>query len=127
MEHKLWGGRFSAPTAEEMRRYNDSFRFDIRLYEVDIAGSVAWAGALLAADLIDEDEYEALAQGLELVRREFADGMFAAVIGDEDIHTAVERRLHELIGEPALKLHTGRSRNDQIATDMRLYCIGAAR
>lgn len=127
MEHKLWGGRFSAPTAEEMRRYNDSFRFDIRLYEVDIAGSVAWAGALLAADLIDEDEYEALAQGLELVRREFADGMFTAVIGDEDIHTAVERRLHELIGEPALKLHTGRSRNDQIATDMRLYCIGAAR
>jgi argininosuccinate lyase len=127
METKLWGGRFSAPTAEEMRRYNDSFRYDIRLYEADITGSIAWAGALLDADLISDDEHEAIVQGLELVRREFADGVFAPQIDDEDIHTAVERRLVELIGEPALRLHTGRSRNDQIATDMRLFCIGAAR
>jgi argininosuccinate lyase len=127
IEHRLWGARFAAPTAEEMRRYNDSFRYDVRLYEVDIAGSVAWAGALLAADLISDEEHEAIVQGLELVRREFADGVFAPQIDDEDIHTAVERRLVELIGEPALRLHTGRSRNDQIATDMRLFCIGAAR
>jgi argininosuccinate lyase len=127
MEHRLWGGRFAAPTAAEMRRYNDSFRFDRRLAEADIAGSIAWAEAIEAAGLIGAAECEALTQGLELVRREFADGTFVAVEGDEDIHTAVERRLRELIGEPALKLHTGRSRNDQVATAFRLFAIGAAR
>jgi argininosuccinate lyase len=127
MEHKLWGGRFAAPTAETMRRYNDSFRFDRRLAEADIAGSVAWAEAIEAAGLISADECEAITQGLELVRREFADGSFDSAAGDEDIHTAIERRLHELIGTPALKLHTGRSRNDQVATAFRLFCIGAAR
>ncbi|NCC35073.1 MAG: argininosuccinate lyase, partial [Chloroflexia bacterium] len=127
MEHKLWGGRFAEPTAATMRRFNDSFRFDRRLAEVDIDGSIAWAGALLEADLINREEYEALCQGLELVRREFADGSFAAIEGDEDIHTAVERRLHELVGVVALKLHTGRSRNDQVATDMRLFAISAGR
>ncbi|MBP1467665.1 argininosuccinate lyase [Candidatus Chloroploca sp. M-50] len=127
MEHKLWGGRFAEPTAATMRRFNDSFRFDRRLAEVDIDGSIAWAGALLEAGLINREEYEALCQGLELVRREFADGSFEAIEGDEDIHTAVERRLHELVGVVALKLHTGRSRNDQVATDMRLFAISAGR
>ncbi|WP_129676767.1 argininosuccinate lyase [Candidatus Chloroploca sp. Khr17] len=127
MEHKLWGGRFAEPTAATMRRFNDSFRFDRRLAEVDIDGSIAWAGALLEADLIKREEHEALCQGLELVRREFADGSFVAIEGDEDIHTAVERRLHELVGVVALKLHTGRSRNDQVATDMRLFAISAGR
>ncbi|ACL23212.1 argininosuccinate lyase [Chloroflexus aggregans] len=127
MEHRLWGGRFSEPTAAEMRRFNDSFRFDRRLADVDITGSIAWAGALAQAGLIDEDEYAALVRGLELVRAEFANGTFVPAEGDEDIHTAVERRLRELIGDAALKLHTGRSRNDQVATDMRLYTIGIAR
>ena len=127
MEHKLWGGRFEEPTTATMRRYNDSFRFDVRLSSVDIAGSIAWANALEEANLISAEECERLEQGLELVRREFADGSFVASEGDEDIHTAVERRLHELVGEVALKLHTGRSRNDQVATDMRLFAIAAAR
>ncbi|GAB4438553.1 MAG: argininosuccinate lyase [Chloroflexi bacterium OHK40] len=127
MDHRLWGGRFAAPNAEEMRRYNDSFRFDRRLADVDITGSVAWAGALEQAGLISAEECEALTQGLELVRREFADGRFEPKPGDEDIHTAIERRLHELVGEPALRLHTGRSRNDQVATSLRLFAIGAAR
>ncbi len=127
MEHRLWGGRFAAPNADEMRRYQDSFRFDRRLAEADIAGSVAWAEALEHAGLISEEEHEALVQGLELVRREFADGRFEPLESDEDIHTAVERRLHELVGEPALKLHTGRSRNDQVATAFRLFAIRAAR
>lgn len=127
MEHKLWGGRFSAPTAAEMSLYNDSFRFDVRLAACDISGSIAWASALAEAGLITSDEQEQLVQGLELVRREFADGRFEAKPSDEDIHTAVERRLGELVGEVALKLHTGRSRNDQVATDMRLFAIGAAR
>ena len=127
MDHKLWGGRFAEPTAATMRRYNDSFRFDVRLADVDIAGSIAWANALEEANLISAEECERLEQGLELVRREFADGSFVAVEADEDIHTAVERRLHELVGTVALKLHTGRSRNDQVATTMRLFAITAAR
>ncbi len=127
MEHRLWGGRFSEPTAAEMRRFNDSFRFDARLADVDIAGSIAWATALEQAGLISAAEHADLVRGLEQVRAEFASGAFVAADGDEDIHTAVERRLRELIGDAALKLHTGRSRNDQVATDMRLYAIGIAR
>ncbi|HMQ32962.1 MAG TPA: argininosuccinate lyase [Chloroflexaceae bacterium] len=127
MDHRLWGGRFEEPTAEVMRRFQDSFRFDARLAEVDIAGSIAWANALEEAGLISVEECETLEQGLNLVRMEFADGRFVSVEGDEDIHTAVERRLGELVGEVALKLHTGRSRNDQVATDMRLFAIAAAR
>ena len=127
MDHRLWGGRFDEPTAEEMRRFQDSFRFDVRLAEMDIDGSLAWSRALEEAGLITSEEGETLRQGLNLVRLEFTDGRFQAVEGDEDIHTAVERRLGELVGEVALKLHTGRSRNDQVATDMRLFAIAAAR
>lgn len=127
MDHKLWGGRFDEPTAETMRRFNDSFRFDVRLAEVDIDGSIAWANALEEAGLITLEEYETLEQGLNMVRLEFVDRRFLALESDEDIHTAVERRLGELVGEVALKLHTGRSRNDQVATDMRLFAIAAAR
>ncbi|MCG8350906.1 MAG: argininosuccinate lyase [Chloroflexales bacterium] len=127
MSHQLWGGRFETPTAVEMRRFNDSFQFDYRLAEVDIAGSIVWAGALERAHLISEAEHHALVQGLTMIQREVAEGSFASQHSDEDIHTAVERRLHELVGPVALKLHTGRSRNDQVATDCRLYCIEAAR
>jgi argininosuccinate lyase len=127
MDHQLWGGRFQSPTAAEMRQFNDSFRFDRRLADVDINGSIAWARALEEAGLITNEEYEHLTQGLNLVRQEFVRDQFAARESDEDIHTAVERRLHELVGDVALKLHTGRSRNDQVATDLRLYAIAAAR
>jgi argininosuccinate lyase len=106
-----------------MRRFNDSFRFDRRLYAADIAGSIAYAGALARAGLITEEEQAALVEGLEAVRAEFDAGTFEAAPGDEDIHTAVERRLGELVGEVAGKLHTGRSRNDQVATDLRLYLL----
>jgi argininosuccinate lyase len=118
---KLWGGRFSEPTAEDMAAYNDSFSFDRRLWQADISGSQAWAMALARAGLISNEESLALQQGLEQVRREFAAGSFEPKPGDEDIHTAVERRLGELAGPVARKLHTGRSRNDQVATDMRLF------
>jgi argininosuccinate lyase len=127
VEHHLWGGRFAEPTAADMRAYNDSFRFDRRLYDADITGSIAWAGALADSELISPDEARHLVEGLEQVRAEFAGGTFVAIESDEDIHTAVERRLRELVGEVALKLHTGRSRNDQAVTDTRLFCIGAAR
>lgn len=125
-QHKLWGGRFDAPTADDMAAFNDSFPFDQRLADFDITGSIAWAGALAQAGLITSDEQDALVQGLTQVREEFSEQRFVVQPGDEDIHTAVERRLHELVGTVALKLHTGRSRNDQVATDFRLFCNEAA-
>ena len=119
----LWGGRFAEETDALMKRFNDSIRFDRRLYAADITGSIAYAGALASAGLITEAEHEQLAAGLEQVRAEFDSGAFEIQPEDEDIHTAVERRLGELIGPTAGKLHTGRSRNDQVATDMRLYLL----
>ncbi|GIV95898.1 MAG: argininosuccinate lyase [Herpetosiphonaceae bacterium] len=125
MSHQLWGGRFAEPTAAEMREFNDSFRFDRRLAEADIAGSIAYARALARSGIITEQQRDALITGLEQVHREFAESTFIAREGDEDIHTAVERRLFELIGPVAGMLHTGRSRNDQVATDFRLWCLWA--
>ncbi len=119
----LWGGRFEDTTDELMRRFNDSLSFDRRLYAADIKGSVAYAGALAEAGLINAEELDQLIQGLRQVREEFDTGTFEAAPDDEDIHTAVERRLGELVGEVAGKLHTGRSRNDQVATDLRLYLM----
>lgn len=120
----LWGGRFSSPTDEGMRRFGDSISFDHRMYEADIQGSIAYARALSRADLISAEECEHLVSGLEQVRTEFRAGAFETEPGDEDIHTATERRLAELVGSVAGKLHTGRSRNDQVATDMRLHLLG---
>ncbi len=118
---KLWGGRFSGGTDALMERFNASFPFDRRLYNEDIQGSIAYAGALERAGVITADEGALLRQGLEMVLAEFREGAFSPQASDEDIHTAVERRLSELIGPLAGKLHTGRSRNDQVATDLRLY------
>jgi len=117
----LWGGAFALPTDDAVRRLNDSLRFDWRLYDVDITGSIAWAQAIRDAGVVTEQECETLIEGLEIVRGEFARGRFTAAAGDEDIHTAVERRLKEHVGEVAGKLHTGRSRNDQVATDILLW------
>jgi argininosuccinate lyase len=119
----LWGGRFERKTDDLMKRFNDSIDFDQRMYAADIEGSIAYAGALAEAGLITEEERDALTTGLKQVRAEFDEGTFEIKQGDEDIHTAVERRLGELVGEVAGKLHTGRSRNDQVATDLRLYLL----
>ncbi len=120
----LWGGRFSEQPSDLMRRFSDSISFDARLWEVDIVASVAYAKALARAGVIDEDDRYALLEGLARVQSEWADGQFVIQPGDEDIHTAVERRLGELVGSVSGKLYTGRSRNDQIATDIRLYLRG---
>ncbi len=117
----LWGGRFTDRPDDQMRRFGDSISFDIRLWEADIAASLAYAKALARAGVIDEDDRYALLEGLARVRTELADGEFVVQPDDEDIHTAIERRLEELVGRVAGKLHTGRSRNDQVATDTRLY------
>jgi argininosuccinate lyase len=121
----LWGGAFSQPTDDAVRKLNDSLRFDWRLYDVDITGSVAWARALVDAGVLTGAERETLVGGLEQVRAEFAAGTFVSAAGDEDIHTAVERRLTEVVGAVAGKLHTGRSRNDQVATDVLLWLLDA--
>ena len=119
----LWGGRFTAETDELVRRFGDSIGFDQRLYKADIRGSVAYAAALARGGLITAEERDQLVAGLEQVRAEFDAGTFQIRPGDEDIHTAVERRLGELVGPVAGKLHTGRSRNDQVTTDLRLYLL----
>jgi len=117
----LWGGVFSEPTDDDLRKLNDSFWFDRRMYAQDIAGSVAYARAMARADVLTESESAQIVDGLAKVKAEFDAGTFTVGANDEDVHTAVERRLVELIGEPGLKLHTGRSRNDQVATDLRLW------
>ncbi|HEX6290646.1 MAG TPA: argininosuccinate lyase [Herpetosiphonaceae bacterium] len=118
---KLWGGRFEGQTSELMEQFNASIGFDWRLYEADIEASVAYAEALADVGLITTDERDQLQRGLGQVLEEFGTGQFELRLSDEDIHTAVERRLHELVGPVAGKLHTGRSRNDQVATDLRIY------
>ncbi|MDX1991463.1 MAG: argininosuccinate lyase [bacterium] len=123
----LWGGRFSEPTDEDLRALNDSLPFDQRLYRQDIAGSIAYARAIAAAGVLTDEEAQTLVAGLEQVRTEFENGTFAFKAGDEDIHTAVERRLTELVGAVGGKLHTGRSRNDQVTTDFRLWMLDALR
>jgi len=119
----MWGGRFTGEMDEAMRRLNDSFAFDRRLYRADVRGSIAYAGALARAGLLTEEERAQLVAGLRQVGTELEDGTFEARRDDEDVHTAVERRLGELVGPVAGKLHTGRSRNDQAATDTRLYLL----
>ncbi|MDI9547173.1 MAG: argininosuccinate lyase [Chloroflexota bacterium] len=121
MSTKLWGGRFTGPTDPLMEAFDASIGFDRRLWRADIAGSQAYARALGAAGLLTEAEAGEIVDGLARVAAEWEAGAFRIQPGDEDIHTANERRLTELIGAAAGKLHTGRSRNDQIATDVRLW------
>lgn len=105
-----------------MTRYNESLSYDKRMYAADIQGSITYSRALQKVGILNEHETSEIERGLKLVLEEWKAGTFEEQEGDEDIHTANERRLGELIGTPiAGKLHTGRSRNDQVATDMRLY------
>ncbi|MEA5079845.1 MAG: argininosuccinate lyase [Anaerolineaceae bacterium] len=119
----LWGGRFSGKLDEAAWLLNSSLPFDQRLALQDVKGSQAWAGALFKAGILDAKEHAAIQGGLMAVAHEFEINNFAFHESDEDIHTAVERRLGELIGAAAGKLHTGRSRNDQVATDFRLWML----
>ncbi len=121
----MWGGRFTGRMDDAFARLNASFGFDWRLYDADIRGSIAYARALARAGIITDAERDALVDGLARVKAEFDARTFEARPNDEDIHTAVERRLGELVGAVAGKLHTGRSRNDQVATDTRLYVLDA--
>lgn len=121
----LWGGAFAEPSDADLRALQDSISFDKRFYRQDITGSIAYAQAIAAAGIITTQESDVIVDGLKRVLKEFEAGTFELKEGDEDIHTAVERRMTELVGSVGGKLHTGRSRNDQVATDFRLWVLDA--
>src|SRR5688572_24941337 len=114
-------GRLDQPQDPLFRRINTSLGFDRRLWAQDIAGSIAHARALARAGVLTDDELTEMLRGLTQVHDELKTGDFAFADDDEDIHMAVERRLTEIVGPLGGKLHTGRSRNDQVATDLRLW------
>ena len=121
MSKKVWGGRFQEKTDALVDRFNASIRFDFRLYPYDIKGSMAHCRMLAKQKVITDDEAAKIIKGLEEIRREFDEGKFPPLDDYEDVHSLVERLLIEKIGEVGEKLHTGRSRNDQVALDERLY------
>ena len=124
---KMWAGRFSEGTDPLLVKFNASIGFDRRMWHEDIVGSRAYAAALERAGLITAEECGRLDDGLRQVAEEIENGKFSWSEKDEDIHMAVERRLTEIAGPVGGKLHTGRSRNDQVATDMRLWVKRACR
>jgi argininosuccinate lyase len=119
----LWGGRFSTKLNEQAWDLNSSLAVDQRMAIQDIDGSLAWAKALHQAGVLQDEEHASISLGLDTIKKEFTSGKFSFIPSDEDIHTAIERRLMDLIGTTAGKLHTGRSRNDQVATDFRLWML----
>nr|XP_023411758.1 argininosuccinate lyase isoform X6 [Loxodonta africana] len=118
---KLWGGRFVGSVDPIMEKFNSSIAYDRNLWAADVQGSKAYSRGLQKAGLLTTAEMDQILHGLDKVAEEWAQGSFKVHPNDEDIHTANERRLKELIGETAGKLHTGRSRNDQVVTDLRLW------
>ena len=121
MTEKLWGGRFSQPTDKFVEEFTASIQFDQRLYRYDIQGSVAHCRMLARQGIIDHDEADAIVAGLGEILAEIERGEFEFSIAREDIHMNIEARLIEKIGPVGGKLHTARSRNDQVALDVRLY------
>jgi argininosuccinate lyase len=117
----LWHGRFADGPADELLAFTESLSFDRRLAPDDLAGSRAHVAGLARAGILTDDEAAAVVAGLDQVEQELTDGSFEFAPSDEDIHTAIERRVTELAGPAGAKLHTGRSRNDQVATALRLY------
>ena len=120
-KEKPWGGRFAESTDAFVESFTASIGFDYRLYRYDIAGSIAHARMLAHVGIISETECKRIIDGLEDIRADIDRGDFAWSVALEDIHMNIEARLIERIGETGKKLHTGRSRNDQVATDLRLY------
>ncbi len=118
---KLWNGRFSRDTNAFVDEFNASITFDYRLYPYDIQGSNAHVRMLAKQGIIEENEAKIIIHGLDRIKGEFDDATFMLRLSDEDIHMAIEKRLGEIIGPVAGKLHTARSRNDQVALDIRLY------
>lgn len=118
----MWSGRFSQPTAELVLRYGESVSYDWKLYKHDIAGSIAHARAQLKAGMLTEEEFAAIESGLRGIEADIDAGKFTWSEKLEDVHMNIESELTRRIGAPGAKLHTARSRNDQVATDTHLYC-----
>ena len=123
--HKLWGGRFAVPTAHALDALNRSIGTDFRLWPFDIQLSQAWASAIAEAGILTEEERDQIRGGLDVVAEKIASGAQPEE-SDEDVHTMIDRMLHAEIGDPASRLHTGRSRNDQVATATRMWAMDAA-
>ncbi|MFZ3066141.1 MAG: argininosuccinate lyase [Nitrospirota bacterium] len=121
MKKKLWSGRFSESTNKLVDNFTASMPFDWKLYKYDILGSIAHAGMLAKTGIIKKAEADKIVNGLKAIEKEIDANKFKFSIEDEDIHMAVEKRLISLIGDTGKKLHTARSRNDQVALDARLY------
>ncbi|WP_201353512.1 argininosuccinate lyase [Hydrogenimonas urashimensis] len=118
---KMWSGRFSENASALLDQFNASLNFDRKLYEYDIKGSLAHAKMLHAQGILNDQEYRDIVEGMRKIHDEIESGKFVFDISDEDIHMAIEKRLTQLIGDAGKKLHTARSRNDQVALDFRLY------
>ncbi|MHB1605846.1 MAG: argininosuccinate lyase [Leptospirales bacterium] len=120
---KLWGGRFSESTDQEVERFTESLSFDRELWRHDIRGSRAHAAMLARIQLLSAEEERQIQEGFTRIEEEIESGAFPFREAYEDIHMNIEQRLYELIGTPARKIHTARSRNDQVALDLRLYVL----
>jgi len=121
---EAWSARFSEPVSELVKRYTASVSFDHRLARADIEGSLAHAAMLHAAGLLSDDDHAAISQGMATILAEIERGQFAWSVDLEDVHLNIEKRLTELAGDAGKRLHTARSRNDQVATDIRLWLRG---
>ncbi|MET0204727.1 MAG: argininosuccinate lyase, partial [Casimicrobiaceae bacterium] len=120
-----WSGRFAEPVSDLVKRYTASVDFDRRLAHVDIQGSLAHARMLASVGILTAQDLADIERGLAQVRTEIDEGKFAWSIDHEDVHLNIERRLTQLVGDAGKRLHTARSRNDQVATDVRLWLRGA--
>ena len=121
MTEKLWGGRFTKTTDQLVEAFNASIQFDQRLYREDIRGSMAHARMLGTVGILTKEEVDSIITGLAAIRAEIDAGTFEFSVALEDIHMNIEKRLTDRIGSAGAKLHTARSRNDQVSLDMHLY------
>ena len=117
----MWGGRFSEATDAFVAEFTASVNFDKRLYKHDIQGSIAHATMLAKVGVLNDNECKAIIDGLNAIKHDIETGQFDWLVSLEDVHMNIESRLTDRIGIAGKKLHTGRSRNDQVATDIRLY------
>ncbi|MET0961847.1 MAG: lyase family protein, partial [Noviherbaspirillum sp.] len=118
---EAWSARFSEPVSDLVKRYTASVFFDKRLAEFDIQGSLAHADMLAEQGIISRGDLQEIQRGMAQIQSEIAAGQFEGLLDLEDVHLNIEKRLTELVGDAGKRLHTGRSRNDQVATDIRLY------
>ena len=121
----LWSGRFEKAVSAFTQEFGASLPTDTSMYDQDIRGSLAHAKMLAAQGVISDEDYAAIERGISHIKSQMDEGAFAFDVNDEDIHMAVEGRLISDIGSAGARLHTGRSRNDQVATDIRLYAKDA--